>query len=173
MKSLLSLATLTLFLVSCSHSIVRSGYILPENPSTDCPVSVQYGYAKDIDSSARYLGKIKLDDTGFSTSCSESDALAILRKEACALDANTVLITEFKEPSLMSTCYRCSANFYSIKTATQLADSSQAQSDQPKQPTPPIRSKELYKTPEPNPAAYILGYVAGFAIGYLLVSLLF
>jgi hypothetical protein len=111
MKLLLPLITLTLLFSSCTHQITRVGYTLPATTGIDCKTTIVYGQSEDIDSSAQLLGKIKLGDTGVSSACNEADALSILTKEACALNANLALITDYALPSLASTCYRCSASF--------------------------------------------------------------
>src|SRR5688572_30002889 len=123
MKSLIIPITFTLLVSSCSHKISRVGYNTPASSQADCEVSVTYGPASSIDNKAQLLGSITLDDTGFSTNCNENDALAILKKEACSLKANTILITAYKEPSFASTCYRCSANFYNTTQSQTSTDS--------------------------------------------------
>lgn len=68
------------------------------------------------DTTAIKVGEVRLSDSGFSISCNEKDALAILKDEACALKANLVVITNEKRPDLWSSCYRCKAEFYRLKT---------------------------------------------------------
>jgi hypothetical protein len=66
----------------------------------------------DIPASLKKVGEIKLGDSGFSISCSEEQALGLLRKEACSLKANIVNIVEESRPDLLSSCYRCRAEFF-------------------------------------------------------------
>ena len=67
------------------------------------------------DSVATRIGKVKLSDSGFSKHCSEEDAIAILKKEGCALNADFINILKESIPDSVSNCYRCSAEFYKYK----------------------------------------------------------
>jgi hypothetical protein len=67
------------------------------------------------DSVATKIGKIKLSDSGFSLHCSEEDAIEILKKEGCALNADFINILKESRPDSISNCYRCSAEFYKYK----------------------------------------------------------
>jgi hypothetical protein len=78
--------------------------------------------------SIRKIGEIKLGETGFSVACSEEQAVQILKKEACALQADIINIVEENRPDFLSSCYRCRAEFYK-------AENSSIQ----------IQSSELYK----------------------------
>jgi len=64
---------------------------------------------------ATRIGKIKLSDSGFSNHCSEEDAIVILEKEGCALNADFINIIKENIPDSVSNCYRCSAEFYKFK----------------------------------------------------------
>lgn len=97
-------------LSSCSHRIVRSGYSKVNSGYSDCDVIIKK--QMNIPASLKKVGEIKLGDTGFSISCSEEHALELLRKEACSLKANIINIVEESRPDLLSSCYRCRAEFY-------------------------------------------------------------
>ncbi|MHC1778335.1 MAG: hypothetical protein AB9834_23240 [Lentimicrobium sp.] len=62
------------------------------------------------------VGEIKLGESGFSVACSEGHAMEILKNEGCALNANLIVITEETRPDLWSSCYRCKAEFYQLKS---------------------------------------------------------
>ena len=55
-----------------------------------------------------------MHDSGFTTTCSEADAIALLKKEACSVGANLVNITKESRPDMGSSCYRCEAGFFKI-----------------------------------------------------------
>ncbi len=95
---------------SCSHRIVRTGYsdVNPEN--SNCVVVIKKQMV--IPSTLKKVGEIKLGDSGFSISCSEDQALEILKKEACSLNAGIINIAEESRPDIISSCYRCRAEFY-------------------------------------------------------------
>lgn len=142
----------------------RIGYNTPAITQTDCEVSIVYGAPSTIENNAQLLGTIKLDDTGFSTHCSEKDALCILKKEACSLNANTIVITEFKEPDLANSCYRCSASFYKTEQLLMPTDSVTGNSK--------IQyAKDYNQSKKPNPMAAVGLFAVGLAISLLLVSL--
>ena len=95
---------------SCSYRIVRGGYSKPNSVHSDCDVIIKKQMS--IPTSLKKVGEIKLGDSGFSTSCSEEQAIGLLRKEACSLKANIINIVDESRPDLLSSCYRCRAEFY-------------------------------------------------------------
>jgi hypothetical protein len=103
------------FFCSCSHRIVRTGYVSKQITANDCPVSIVKNQTFS-DSIAIKLGEIKLGETGFSTHCNEEDALVILRKEACSLEADIINISDETRSDAWSSCYRCKAVFYKRST---------------------------------------------------------
>ena len=60
------------------------------------------------------LALYDLGETGFSVECSEGHALKILENEACAINADLVVINEETRPDVWSSCYRCTATFYKL-----------------------------------------------------------
>ncbi|MEZ4721163.1 MAG: hypothetical protein R2813_04720 [Flavobacteriales bacterium] len=60
----------------------------------------------------RYLGSIKLDDLGYTIKCSEEQAMAMIKEDACKLDVQFVNISSEAYPDYSSTCYRCVADMY-------------------------------------------------------------
>lgn len=106
------LVLILLVLTSCSHQIVRTGYSASTDRTEECDVKITTD--PSLVGNKKAVGVIKLRDSGFSTKCSEDIAMDVLRKEACAANANLVLITEETPPDLLSNCYRCDASFYRI-----------------------------------------------------------
>lgn len=154
-----------LLLFSCTHKITRFGYKPAENiHNTNCVVQIVSEGQLLIDSTYTELGKVRLGDKGFSTRCGSAEAKEILRNEACALNANTVVITDAIDPDIISTCFRCRATFYRTSNPTD-----------PNPNTPLKRDDILGKSnvQKSNAGAQVLGYVAGFLVGYFLVSLMF
>ncbi|MBK6962510.1 MAG: hypothetical protein IPH20_00905 [Bacteroidales bacterium] len=110
---LINYLILFLIITGCSHRIIRTGYQMDKSDYRECDIAIQKFIP--VTDSMKKVGEIKLGETGFSVSCSEAHAIEILRNEGCALDANLVIITEETRPDLMSSCYRCKAEFYQLK----------------------------------------------------------
>lgn len=100
---------------SCAHKITRSGYEAKKTEHADCPVTIKKFYT--VPDSAKKVGEVKLGDSGFSTACNEDAAIKILKAEACALNANLVVIVEESRPSIMSSCYSCKAKIYKYNSS--------------------------------------------------------
>ncbi|WP_243347252.1 autotransporter outer membrane beta-barrel domain-containing protein [Parabacteroides sp. FAFU027] len=116
-SAIYSLLILTFLLTTgCAHQIVRSGYTVNKSEYRNCTIEIKKNVIKT--DNLTQLGIIKLGDSGFSLSCSEDEAIKILKKEGCALNADLINITEEKHPDLWSSCYRCTAVFYKYKTDT-------------------------------------------------------
>lgn len=97
----------------CKHQISRFGYLDETKKSSqeNCHIPIKK-FEKVADSVARKIGTMRLSDTGFSSTCSEADAMVILHKEGCTLNADFVNITGERLPDKESNCYRCQADFY-------------------------------------------------------------
>lgn len=111
MKTLFSLILISFILSGCTHLITRSGYQAVKSDNKSCDVAILKGPEYN-DKPAVKIGTISLSDTGISLACSEEKAREILKNEACAIDADIILITKEYDPDLISTCYRCTAEFY-------------------------------------------------------------
>jgi hypothetical protein len=167
-KLIASIVLFSQILIGCgsTHKITRVGYEQNSTETKDCNVVL----TKDTsdNSTAEKKGEINLGDSGSSTKCSPNEAYAILKNEACHLNANLVIITEEKMPDLISSCYRCHATFYTL-------DSSYISK---KYNINNTVSKELIgklneEAKSSNLALNILGYGVGFAVGYYLGTLIF
>ena len=99
---------------NCNHRIVRINYNKTSTENKHCDVPITNNLSL-IGSSSQYIGSIKLKDSGFSSYCSEYEAIRVLKSEACIVDANIVIIREEHRPDRKSTCYRCVADFYKTK----------------------------------------------------------
>jgi hypothetical protein len=110
---LMLLASLLLF-TGCSYRIVRTGYDTSKADYKKCNIAVKKCMV--VTDSLVWIGEIRLGDTGFSTFCSEEEALEILKNEGCAIGANIVNIIEDKRPTVICNCFRCRADFYRYKS---------------------------------------------------------
>src|SRR5690242_6100534 len=86
---------------SCTHKIIRTGYAVSKSDYKTCDVVIKKDISVD-DGLAKKVGEIKLKDTGVPIACSEADAINILTKEACALNADLVVITNEQRANLAS-----------------------------------------------------------------------
>jgi hypothetical protein len=110
MNKIFYFLVLIFLLSSCSHIIVRRGYYKVISEHSNCNVFIKK--QMPIPASLKKVGEIKLGESGFSITCSEEHALELLRKEACSVNATIINIVEESRPDLLSSCYRCRAEFY-------------------------------------------------------------
>lgn len=112
---LFSLSLVLVFTLSgCAHKIVRVDYVRSAITQGACDVEV-LKFTDLSNQDYEVVGKIKLDDSGFSVSCSEETAIKILKYEACSLKGSVVNITSEVVPGL-SSCYQCEADIIKIKS---------------------------------------------------------
>jgi len=162
MKRIFYLLITVLLFSNCSHRIIRTGYQIKKSDYVACDVVIK----KDTsfaDTTATKIGEIKLGESGFSVACSEEHAINILKGEACAINADIIIITEENRPDLWSSCYRCRAEFYRFNI-----------SDNDKE----IKSDDIYNSGEiqnrvsedrsKNTAIAVGSVVVGFIIGFLI-----
>lgn len=163
MRRILYLLLSVLLFSNCTHYIARTGY--QPNKSFDTYYDVVIEKNTIVPSnSADLVGQIRLDDIGFSVSCSEEDALEILRKEACSINADLIVITNEIRPNLWSSCYRCSAEFYKYrKEKLNLT----GQTENPYKDE--LVSRRVQKDKNQNTAVLLGSLAFGFIIGFLLV----
>lgn len=107
-----------LLLVGCRSGISRTGYKAPDpqamNNASRRPIAIQCNAIYNPDD-VEVLGGIHAYDTGFSTYCDEAYVLDTFYKDANALGADIINITEEKQPDFWSTCYRAKAQFLRLK----------------------------------------------------------
>lgn len=65
-----------------------------------------------VPQSTTYVGDIKIGDSGFSTNCEYDVIIDRVKTIARKSGANLIEVTEVKEPSMASTCYRLKAKLY-------------------------------------------------------------
>jgi hypothetical protein len=156
-----------LALCGCAAGISRQGYTLrdinkPGHP-TDCHLTVKCNATYAL-ADADVVGHIEAFDTSVSINCDEAYVLDIFCKEACALGADVVNVTDEHYPNFWSTCYRAKAEFLRYKDRDQVK---LLVSDAKYDPQLIIqRSKESKKRTE----AVIIATVMGGVLGGLIVS---
>ncbi len=161
---LLVITILSFTFFSCSHKISRVGYTLDESQWKQCDIPIKKNIEVNNDS-LKLVGKISIDDTGFSTKCNQTEAVKILKSEACALEADLIVITEEKQANFASSCYRCKASFYKgdFSADTLLANKATEFSAYD-------IAKEDAEAKKKNRTAFWVSFGVGFVIGYLIVS---
>ena len=94
--NILVAAFVFLHCVGCAAKIERDGYELKDQEMSDVPnCSVVIKNCPNIDKThVMVLGRIEASDTGLSIECDEFDVLTLFIKEACALEADIINITE-------------------------------------------------------------------------------
>ena len=159
----LALAIFVCLLFSnCSHRIVRTGYKTTKSAYKACDVVIKKSTEIYDSSSAIKVGEIKLGESGFSTACNEALAIKILKGEACAINADVIIITEEWRPDLWSTCYRCKAEFYQVNSKSELMEITPDKSYDTEQV-----SERVSKDRSKNTAIIIVAVVAGLLVGLL------
>lgn len=130
MKNIFYILIIAFLISSCNYRIVRSGYKAKKFDSASCEIVIQKNTTVS-DSIATKVGEIKLGETGFTTICNEARAIYVLKKEACSINADLIIITKEKRPGFHSTCYRCRAEFYKLNSTE---NSEEIKSDEAYQP---------------------------------------
>ncbi len=161
-KRLICFLIVGLLFTNCSHRIVRSGYQIRKSDYVTCDVAIKRT-TSIADTSATKIGEIKLGESGLSVTCSERHAISILKGEACAINADLIIITEEKRPDLWSSCYRCRAEFYQFNSTDSNRD---------------LKSEEIYddrnvkdrvSEDRTRTTVMVIGSaVAGFIMGFVL-----
>ncbi len=155
------LVTISIFLLGCAPSVKRIDY--HEYPILNGPECVVYleEPIPGFEPAGDKVGSIKIGDTGFSLNCAYGDVIKILKKEACGLQANYVLVREeSREGTRGSSCYRVKADFYRMpQDYIEKLPSARAIQDD----TGSERDRSLLWN--------ILGYTIGFIAGFVIVTL--
>lgn len=166
MKSItkILLPIILMSIVGCAPSINRVGYTEIQTKETpNCDVTIQkQDESQNIKGTE--IGTIRIEDSGFSVSCGESDVISILKKEACAQGANYVYITTETMPSMFgSSCYQVSADLYKMDSKSTKAMRNE-NNDSGKESN--------HAKNEASPVLTVVGFIGGFVIGYALVTIL-
>ncbi len=162
MKRMFYLLITVLLFSNCSHRIVRTGYHIKKSDYVTCDVIIKKNISI-ADTLVTMIGEVKLGDSGFSVACSEEHAINILRGEACAINADLIIITEENRPDLWSSCYRCRAEFYRFNKSDNNKDIKSDEIYDPRNIQDRVSRDRLKNT------AIAIGSTAiGFIIGLLL-----
>ena len=100
--------------------------------------------------------------------------MSILRREACRIGADVIVLTDIRQPDISSSCYRVTADFVQLEETEQI---SEEESTVEKRTAP---DEEYYSEQAVNKRVRqrkgmqeclgIMGGVLGFIIGYMLCS---
>ncbi len=115
------------------------------------------------------IGEIKIDDSGFSINCEESDVIKILKDEACKCGADVVNIIKEKRADIISSCYRATAEFIKIENN----DSAIVKNDLPVKSAEYSNAAINYRVQNDKNKKIllsVLGFGVGYAIGFLIFS---
>ena len=165
MKNLFWLVMANCLFCSCSYKIARIGYTENVNSLDTCSITITHTPSEIPAAATVQVGSITLQDGGFTNHCSEQEAMALLKKEACSVQASIILITTEKLPGWQSTCYQCTADFYKITQPALLKK-------EPGETKAPMPNRSNYTTSQTNPLVGILAYAIGFAAGYTIMSII-
>ena len=155
-----SLLTICLFFSSCgSHVIVRTGYHAAKSDYVACDVLISKERALVADSLVTKVGEIELikSETGAGI-CNERRAVKILRGEACAINADLVVVVEERRPDFWNKCYGCRAKFYQFDSAHVALDLSGDEY---------YSAEEVERRVDNDMSILALKALGGFAIGFL------
>ena len=113
-----------LLLSGCATGIKRVGYT-PQNVPTatvsnNHPIAIQHHAIYDP-AQVQILGAISSYDTGFGTKGAEIYVLDAFRREASALGADLINVTNECYPNVSSVCYRAKAEFIRFNDRAQAA----------------------------------------------------
>jgi len=112
-RRILAISLITL--ISCSpvvKSITYEKSAVPLNRNEEVLV---LSLNQSLPDSTEFIGKIRVNDSGFSTDCSYDAVIAYAKVEARKIGGNIIKIIEIKPPSFSSTCYRLNADIFLTK----------------------------------------------------------
>lgn len=96
---------------SCSLRISTS--IQKTYPPVDLSQEIQVLLSlRDVPPTAELLGKVDVNNSGFTTNCSYDTVLNVAKVEARKIGGNMICITNYLRPVFFITCHRISANIY-------------------------------------------------------------
>ncbi len=72
-----------------------------------------YYHTDELPENYEVVATVRHGDAGVSVSCGKEDIRQLMFAEACVAGANGILIKDEKSPSLVSTCYRVTAEYIS------------------------------------------------------------
>lgn len=113
---------IAMFILGCTtSSIRREGYSIdgakPTSSECKIPVKFQYDLSKGKN---KTLGIIEASEPGMGIQCQEDFVLEQFQKDACAIGANLINITDEKFPNFWSSCYRAKAQLVLLDTSETL-----------------------------------------------------
>ena len=112
MNRILSILSILFLLQSCSPKI-RSNLSDSKFPRIEDNSQIfVLGINEKIPENSRFVGDLKVGDSGFSTDCGYETVIENAKMTAKKSGANLIQLIQVKEPNLASTCYRIQAKLY-------------------------------------------------------------
>jgi hypothetical protein len=78
------------------------------------------GLKQSVPAKCRFIGNLRIGDSGFSTDCGYEVVTKIAEYEARGMGGNILKLTEIKPPNMGSTCYRIKADVYYAENVDQI-----------------------------------------------------
>ncbi len=103
---------IALILQSCSPRIrihLATETFQPLDADTEILIIKQ---DEKIPNNSKFIGELKIGDSGFSTDCGYSKVISDAKETAKKSGANLIYLIEVKKPNFGSTCYRIKAKLY-------------------------------------------------------------
>ena len=111
-KAIILTLLITVILQSCSPKIrthLSTETFKPLDSETEILIVKQN---EKIPINSKFIGEIKIGDSGFSTDCGYSKVISDAKESAKKSGANLIHLKEVKKPNFGSTCYRIKAKLY-------------------------------------------------------------
>lgn len=159
----------TFNLIGCTYGIQKQviGTPFAAIDSSECSVVISkytYPHAHFNDDQYTLIQTIRLFDNN-SINCSEEEARAILKNEACAVGGNWVSISKERYPDLLSSCYQCEASIYKVELDSTITTNEYVIPSNPLQDDIELATIKSQR-------GQVWGYILGFALGFTLTLLL-
>jgi len=112
MKKGIAIAIIGFLLHSCSpkvsSNLENKNYSAIETSSDIHVIQVD----GELPENSKFIGSLKIGDTGFSNNCGYEKVISEAKKTARASGSNIILLKEVKKPNFGSTCYRIKADMF-------------------------------------------------------------
>ncbi|MBD3314349.1 MAG: hypothetical protein GF344_01065 [Chitinivibrionales bacterium] len=158
-----ALTLITLLSTGCGPSLKRLDYVEDEHSPRVGECSVVF--KRDVEirpEKGTVIGTMRVSDTGFSTRCHENEVLDILRTEACEIGADVVILRKIRQPDVLSSCYRVTADFVRLTDSTYVDRVASDEDYAPERVEMRVQKRKAMQI-----TLGVLGGVLGFVVGYL------
>tara|TARA_R110002033_G_scaffold159957_1_gene196200 strand:- start:116 stop:847 length:732 start_codon:yes stop_codon:yes gene_type:complete len=122
MNRVLAILSIGFLLHSCSPKIRSSLTDTKFSTIQDNTQIFILGINEEIPEGSKFVGDLKIGDSGFSTDCGYETVIENAKLTAKKSGANLIQLIEVKEPNFGSTCYRIKAKMYRNLETEKLID---------------------------------------------------